>query len=227
VVVVDESEFVMADIPGLVEGAADGKGLGHDFLRHVERARVLVILLDPTPLQVDPVATQYDVLVGELAKHSPELAARRRIVVLNKVDAVEDPADHLRWAEAAGVELHTMSAVTGDGTQSVLYALAQEIDQHIREAPDRAGFVLHRPLPAGYSIKRVGEEWVVSGKAAERAVNLDDLTVAEAADFAAKRLARIGVEAGLAAAGAVAGDDVRIGDIVFTYQPADDESEES
>jgi GTP-binding protein len=227
VVVVDESEFVMADIPGLVEGAADGKGLGHDFLRHVERARVLVILLDPTPLQVDPVATQYDVLVGELAKHSPELAARRRIVVLNKVDAVEDPADHLGWAEAAGVELHTMSAVTGDGTQSVLYALAQEIDQHIREAPDRAGFVLHRPLPAGYSIKRVGEEWVVSGKAAERAVNLDDLTVAEAADFAAKRLARIGVEAGLAAAGAVAGDDVRIGDIVFTYQPADDESEES
>lgn len=227
VVEVDESEFVMADIPGLVEGAADGKGLGHDFLRHVERARVLVILLDPTPLQIDPVATQYDVLVGELAKHSPELAARRRIVVLNKMDAVADPADHVKWAEAAGVELHMMSAVTGDGMQSVLYALAREIDQHVKEAPDRAGFVLHRPLPAGYSIKRVGEEWVVSGKAAERAVNLDDLTVAEAADFAAKRLARIGVDAGLAAAGAVAGDDVRIGDIVFTYQPADEESEES
>ena len=227
VVAVDDSEFVMADIPGLVEGAADGKGLGHDFLRHVERARVLVILLDPTPLQTDSVATQYDVLVGELSKHSPELAARRRIVVLNKVDAIDDPAEHETWAQGAGVELHTMSGVTGEGTSSVLYALAEEIDQHLREAPDRAGFVLHRPLPAGYSIDRVGEQWVVSGKAAERAVNLDDLTVAEAADFAAKRLARIGVDAGLEAAGAVAGDDVRIGDIVFTYQPAPDSSEEA
>jgi GTP-binding protein len=68
--------------------------------------------------------------------------------------------------------------------------------------------------------------WVVSGKAAERAVNLDDLTVAEAADFAAKRLARIGVDDALAAAGAVAGDDVQIGDIVFTYQPASEDTED-
>ena len=96
---------------------------------------------------------------------------------------------------------------------------------HIREAPDRAGFILHRPLPEAFAINRVGEEWVVSGKAAERAVNLDDLTVAPAADFAAKRLARLGVDQALAAAGAVAGDDVRIGDIVFTYEPRDEDDE--
>lgn len=227
VVAVDDSEFVMADIPGLVAGAADGKGLGHDFLRHVERARVLAVLLDPTPLQNDSVAEQYRVLVGELAKHSPELAERRRIVVLNKVDALDDHDEYLRWAESEGIDLLLMSGVAGDGISAVLYALAEEIAKHIREAPDRAGFVLHRPLPAGYSIERVGEEWVVSGKAAERAVNLDDLTVSEAADFAAKRLARIGVDAGLEAAGAVAGDDVRIGDIVFTYQPATEDLDDS
>jgi GTP-binding protein len=226
VVVVDDHEFVMADIPGLVEGAADGKGLGHEFLRHVERARVLLILLDPTPLQTDSVASQYDVLIGELTKHSPELAARRRVVALNKTDALDDLTEYQRWAEAEGLELFAISAVSGDGVSAVLYALAEEIEQHIREAPDRAGYVLHRPLPAGFSIERVGEEWVVTGKAAERAVNLDDLTVDEAADFAARRLARIGVDAGLEAAGAVVGDDVRIGDIVFTYQPVTEETEE-
>jgi GTP-binding protein len=227
VVVVDDHEFVMADIPGLVEGAADGKGLGHEFLRHVERARVLVILLDPTPLQTDSVADQYEILIGELTKHSPELAARRRIVALNKVDALDDLSAHEKWAAAQDLDLFTISAVTGDGIPAILFALAEEIEQHIREAPDRAGFVLHRPLPAGFSVERVGEEWVVTGKAAELAVNLDDLTVAEAADFAAKRLSSIGVDAALEAAGAVVGDDVRIGDVVFTYQRTTEETEES
>lgn len=226
VVSVDDHEFVVADIPGLVEGAADGKGLGHEFLRHVERARVLVILLDPTPLQVDSVPNQYEVLMGELGKHSPELVARRRMVVLNKVDTIADASEYEDWAESVGLDLFLISGITGDGIPALLFALAEEIEQHIREAPDRAGFVLHRPLPAGFSIDRIGEEWVVTGKAAERAVNLQDLTVAEAADFAAKRLASIGVDAGLEAAGAVAGDDVRIGDIVFTYQPATEDTEE-
>lgn len=225
VVAVNDHEFVVADIPGLVEGAADGKGLGHEFLRHVERARVLVILLDPTPVQTDPPAQQYEVLIRELAEHSPELAERRRVVALNKVDALEDVDDYLRWAADLGIEVYPISGVTGDGVESVLYAVAEEVEGHIREAPDREGYVLHRPMPASFSIRRVGQEWVVTGKAAERAVNLDDLTVAEAADFASGRLARIGVDSALADAGAVAGDDVRIGDIVFTYEPKSDEDE--
>ena len=229
VVAVGEHEFVMADIPGLVEGAAEGKGLGHEFLRHVERARVLVILLDPTPLQTESPQQQYEVLVGELAKHSPELAARRRVVALNKVDAADDVEVFTEWADTADVELLPISGVTGEGVAALLFTIAEEIEHHVRETPDRAGFVLHRPVPAAFAVARQGEEWVVSGKAAERAVNLDDLTVAEAADFAAKRLSRIGVDSALAEAGAVAGDDVRIGDVVFTYQPPgaeDDEYEE-
>ena len=221
-----DHEFVLADIPGLVEGAAEGKGLGHEFLRHVERARVLVILLDPTPLQTDSPARQYEVLVDELERHSPDLAGRRRVVALNKTDAVGDLAEEREWAEREGVELHAISSITGEGVPGLLYAIAEEVEQHVREAPDRAGFVLHRPLPAAFAVSRRGEEWVVSGRAAERAVNLDDLTVAEAADFAARRLSRIGVDAALADAGALPGDDVRIGDIVFTYEPPDEDTEE-
>jgi GTP-binding protein len=226
VVSIDDDEFVMADIPGLIEGAADGKGLGHEFLRHVERARVLVILLDPTHLQTVSVQEQYEVLVRELTEHSPELAARRRVVALAKDDTLDDVTEYEEWATTNDIVLYPISGITGDGVAALIYAVAAEIEGHIKEAPDRAGYVLHRPLPDGYSINRIGDEWVVSGRAAERAVNLDDLTVAEAADFASKRLARIGVDQALVDAGAVVGDDVRIGDIVFTYDPLRDDEEE-
>ncbi len=226
VVALEDYEFVMADIPGLVEGAAEGKGLGHEFLRHVERARVLVILLDPTTLQTDSVQRQYEVLVSELERHSPELAARRRVIALSKADTIEDDSEFRDWAASIDISLYPISGITGDGVNALLYAIGSEIEGHIREAPDRAGFILHRPLPEAFTVTWTGEEWLVAGKAAERAVNLDDLTVAQAADFAARRLSRLGVDDALATAGAVAGDDVRIGDIVFTYDPKDDDEDE-
>jgi GTP-binding protein len=221
VVSVDDYEFVLADIPGLIEGAADGRGLGHEFLRHVERARVLVLLLDPTPLQTESAAEQYEVLGSELAKHSPDLAARRRIVALNKIDAVAGGKVVEALETSIGVEVHQISGITGAGVTDLLYAIGEAVESEIREAPDRVGFLLHRPLAEGFVVTRGDEEWIVSGRAAERAVNLDDLTAGPAADFAARRLARLGVDGALAEAGAVAGDDVRIGDIVFTYEPDD------
>ncbi len=225
VVSLDDYEFVLADIPGLIEGAADGKGLGHEFLRHVERARVLVILLDPTPLQTDPVADQYRVLINELEKHSPELATRRRIVAVNKIDSVADD-DWTSLERDLGFEVHRVSGITGSGVTELLYDIGSAVAAEVRAAPDRAGYELHRPLPESFAVQWVGDEWVVSGKAAERAVNLDDLTAGPAADYAAKRLSRLGVDEALAAAGAVAGDDVRIGDIVFIYEPKHDEEDE-
>jgi GTP-binding protein len=222
VVELDERQFVLADIPGLIEGAAGGKGLGHEFLRHTERSRVLVILLDPTPLQETPPDEQLDVLVRELHAHSPELAIRPRIVALNKVDAVPDGS--APEIDTDGAPLHRISGVTGQGVTELGHAIADAVAAAERAAPDRQGFVLHRPLPPSFAVNRRGEEWVVSGRAAERAVNLDDLTSPQAADFAAVRLRRLGVDDALAEAGAVPGDDVRIGDIVFTYDPdvADD-----
>jgi len=223
---VRDHEFVLADIPGLVEGAASGKGLGHEFLRHVERARVLVVLLDPTPLQPDEVARQYQVLVTELTNHSHDLAERPRLVAINKIDATPEWRETVQWAAAAGIEIIPISGVTGEGVEALLLAVTELVEDAVREAPEREGFVLHQPMPDSFRIERRGEEWVVTGRAALRAVNLDDLTVAEAADFAARRLARIGVDAALDAAGAAPGDDVRIGDIVFTYKPGDEDEEE-
>ncbi len=215
VVTVDDREFVLADIPGLVEGAADGRGLGHDFLRHTERARVLVILLDPSPLQETGIADQHSVLIGELESHAAALAMRPRIVAVNKADlgpvgagAIENQVDG---------PVHVVSAVTGEGLDGLMHAVADLVGEAERAAPEREGFVLHRPVAPGFEIDRDGDEWVVRGRAAERAVGLADLTVPEAADFAARRLARLGVDDALRAAGATPGDDVRIGDLVFEF----------
>ncbi len=217
VVEVGDRQFVLADIPGLVEGAAEGRGLGHEFLRHTERARVLVVLLDPTPIQHDSVAVQLAVLSRELAAHSAELAERPQVLAVNKMDAVDDRASVAAWA--SDHDAHLVSAVTGEGLDSLLHAVAGRVDIAERDAPAGEGFVLHRPLPPSFTVRREGAEWIVEGRAAERAVSLDDLTVPEAADFVALRLRRLGVDEALATAGAEPGDDVRIGALVFTYDP--------
>ncbi len=220
VVEVDERQFVLADIPGLIEGAAEGKGLGHEFLRHTERARVLVVLLDPTDIQEHDYRRQLDVLLSELEAHAADLVERPRMIAVNKIDAVGDRAEIAGWA-GRGEAVHLVSAVTGEGLGELMHAVADAVDTVQRTAPDREGFVLHRPLAASFEVHRSESGWEVSGRAAERAVNLDDLTVPEAADFVAARLRRIGVDDALAAAGAQPGDDVRIGDLIFTYDPDD------
>ncbi|MEN8113041.1 MAG: GTPase ObgE [Actinomycetota bacterium] len=217
VVTINDREFVLADIPGLIEGAADGRGLGHEFLRHTERARVLVVLLDPSELQVDSTERQYEILVNELASHSSELAERPRIAVASKSDLpIDEPTG---WAEDLGLDLFEISGITGAGVPDLLHRIADLVDAAERSAPDREGYVLHRPLGTGYSVERRDDEWIVAGKSAERAVNLDDLTNPDAADLVAKRLVATGIDSALRDAGAEPGDDVRIGGIVFTYDP--------
>ena len=214
VVSFDGREFVLADIPGLIEGAAAGKGLGHTFLRHIERARVVVILLDPSPLQERTPSEQLAILEAELTNYSSELAEKPRLLVTNKSDLIQGDAD---------VESMEISGLTGEGVREMLHSVADLIEQSERAAPERHGFVLHRPLGPRYSIVRDGETWVVQGLAAERAVSFADMTSEEAADMAARRLDRLGVDKALAEAGAVDGDEVRIGDIVFEYSSNEEE----
>jgi len=218
VVTLDDREFVVADIPGLIEGAAEGKGLGHAFLRHAERARALLILLDPSPLQEESVADQHSILVSELARHSPGLASRPTVVAVTKADLPEAQGEAEALEESLGQRVYTISAVTGLGLEQLMHAVADAVELAEREAPDREGYVLHRPVPPGFVVDHDGEMWVVSGAAAMRAVALDDLTAPEAADFAARRLATAGIDDALRAAGALSGDDVRIGDVVFEFQ---------
>ena len=213
-------EFVLADIPGLIEGAAEGKGLGHEFLRHVERARVLVILLDPSETQEKSPAEQLEILTREIRDYSNELARRPRLVIVNKSDLVDVESI------AKSLEALQISAVTGDGVDEAIHAIADLVDEAERAAPERKGFVLHRPLGPAFTVRREGDAWRVEGIAAERAVSFSDLTNPEAADLAARRLGRIGVDEALEEAGAVEGAEVRIGDLSFEFVPDFEDEEE-
>ena len=219
VVAVDEREFVLADIPGLIEGAADGKGLGLEFLRHVERARVLVILLDPSPLQSQSVEEQLRILLNELERYLPELVERPRLVVVSKADL---PEASEAATKVPGAML--VSAATRAGLDRFLHATADLVDRALKASPDRPGFVLHRPVLVDLDVRREGNVWVVEGQSARRAVAFADLTVPAAARLASQRLARIGVDRALLEAGAEPGDDVRIGDLVFEFQLPDESS---
>jgi GTP-binding protein len=216
VVSVGDREIVLADIPGLIEGAATGKGLGHEFLRHTERARALVVLLDPSTLQDDPPSQQLAVLLSELAAHSPALVAVPRIVTVSKSDVLD--AGDLEDL-GLGDDVIAFSGLTGEGIDQLMYRIADVVETVEHESPEREGYVLHRPLRDDFTIRRDGSEWFVEGIAAIRAVNLSDLTDPDAAEFVSQRLVSSGIVEGLRDAGAVSGDDVRIGSIVFTFDP--------
>lgn len=220
VVTIDDRSFVMADVPGLVEGAAEGKGLGHEFLRHCERARVLVILLDPSPLQELSPERQYEILERELRMHDPGLADRPRVVAVTKRDlSVESPVTAALLELAP--DLIEISSVAGQGLDDLVHRVADAVDRAGRTSDQGEGYVLHRPLGATFEVERVDGVWVVNGRAAERAVAFNDLTLSDAALLASRRLARLGVDDSLRRAGAKEGDEVRIGDLVFEYSEPD------
>jgi len=205
-----DHEFVLADIPGLIEGAGEGKGLGHQFLRHVERARVLVILCDLAPVDGRSPAEQERVLLAELGRYRPELLSRPRLVVGSKAD-VADPC-----VEFDGMRV---SAVTRAGIDEMLGAIAVLVDEARAAEPEAEPFVVIRPEEQGFSVVREGAHaWRVRGRPAERAVALADLTNPDAMSYLQQRLARMGVERALARAGAADGDVVRIGELELTYE---------
>jgi GTP-binding protein len=213
----DGDEYVVADIPGLIEGASGGKGLGHQFLRHIERARALCVLLDLSPTAERPPAGQLAVLMAELGAYQPELAGRPRLLVGSRADlAAADPG--VDAATDGGVELDVrVSAVTGEGIDRLVGLLADLVREARAELPVRSQFVVHRPVREGYRVAREGSGWVVEGREAVRAVALSDLTRRDALDEAQRRLKRLGIDRALARAGARAGDPVRIGGLTFDY----------
>ncbi len=216
VVRVDEAtEFIVADIPGLIEGASEGKGLGHRFLRHVERARVLCLMLDL--IQIDGVspAEQERILLRELGAHQPELLERPRVVVGTKADAVQP--DELR---ATGWDGAVISAVTGQGVRELVGRLAALVHEAREAEPLVEGVVVLRPEPSGALVERMGDgEFRLVGRDVERVVALNDVTTPDALSFIDQRLDRLGVLKMLARAGAREGDVVWIGEFSFEYQP--------
>jgi GTP-binding protein len=203
-----DHEFVVADIPGLVEGAAEGRGLGHQFLRHVERARVLVLLLDLASVEGHAAADQEAVLLAELERYRPELLARPRLVVGTKADVATDTT-------FAGPRV---SAVTRAGLDAVLGRIGTLVDSARAAEPEVEGFVVLRPEETGFSVSREDDGgFRVHGRGAERVVAMADLTNSEAIAYVHERFRRMGVERALERAGAREGDVVRIGSVELEY----------
>ncbi|MGY6500358.1 MAG: GTPase ObgE [Acidimicrobiales bacterium] len=212
----DGFEMVVADIPGLIEGASEGKGLGHQFLRHVERARALVILVDLAAIDGHTPADQERVLLGELLDYQPDLLDRPRVVIGSRADLEGKVAGAADTSEFDGPRV---SAVTGDGVPQLVTHMRTMVEQARSVEPEPEGFVVHRPIGEGIRVERADDgSFVVIGRQAERAVALSDLTNLEALDYAQARLKRLGVDRALARAGAEQGDTVHIGRLTFEYE---------
>ncbi len=234
-------QFVIADVPGLIPGASEGKGLGHDFLRHVERCAALVHVLDCATAESgrDPVS-DLDTIEAELAAYAdivgPGLAGtglldRPRLVVLNKIDVPEarDLADLVKPEIAArGLAVYEVSAATHEGLRELGFAMAEIVARARALTPEpEPPRVVIRPQPvkeAGFEIVRTPDgAYLIRGEKPARWVRQTDFANEEAVGYLADRLARLGVEEALAEAGAEAGDTILIGDyddaVVFDWDP--------
>jgi GTPase len=222
-----ERQLVLADIPGLIEGAAEGAGLGHEFLAHVERCRALVHLVAVDPLtDVDPV-TAYETVRNELREHGGGLTAVPELVVLSKADlAPTDRLEELRGRLAGAVDapVLSISSATGAGLEDLTRAIFRAVGPEPPPDRDEAGFELehatYRPAgEQGFDVVREDDAFRVTGRGIELLVARHDLTNLEALAYLESRLREIGVIAALERAGFEPGDDVRIGDEEFELDP--------
>ena len=205
----DDFEMVVADVPGLIEGAAAGRGLGHQFLRHVERARVLLVLVDLAEVENKPPDMQEEILMRELGEYDARLLDRPRMVIGTKSDVASLP-----WTGS------TISAVTGQGLDVLIGQLRQLVEEARNADEQPTQYVVQRPTPEGVQVVRQDDgSFEVLGRQALRAVALSDLTDVDAMNHAQERLQQLRVPRALARAGAVAGDVVVIGSFQFEYEP--------
>jgi GTP-binding protein len=241
VVEAGDTTYTVADVPGLIPGAAQGRGLGLEFLRHVERCAVLLHVLDCATLEPgrDP-ASDLDAIESELAQYRGtfgELLAKPRLVVLNKVDVPEarELAALVRPdLEARGLRVFEVSAVSHEGLRELAFALREVVaaDRASRPAPEPARIVL-QPRGVGepgFTVVPDPQEdgaFLVRGEKPERWVRQTDFTNDEAVGYLADRMARLGVEDELKRQGAQAGAAVTIGEVTFDWEPTGgiDESE--
>jgi GTPase len=235
VVTAGETVFTVADVPGLIPGASQGKGLGLDFLRHIERCAVLVHVVDCGTEEPgrDPVS-DVDALEAELAQYTPslgtDLATRPRMIALNKIDVADakDLAEMVRAEfESRGLPVFEISAATREGLREFNYALAAVVEQARADRPPAAPTrIVLRPTAVndtGFTVEPDPDEpdgFVVRGERPERWIRQTNFDNDEAVGYLADRLARLGVEDQLAKLGAIPGSAVTIGDVTFDWEPS-------
>lgn len=213
--------FVMADLPGLIEGASEGKGLGLQFLKHADRTQALVHVVECEPMdESDPIAN-FGIVEEELANYSKELASKPRVIALSKTDMC---ADENRLSELGnklqtlGHEVFPISSATNRGLEPLIYRLAE-----IVRTQSAIGTVpILQPMPvddksSGWSVRREEDYYVVSGQGVERMVAMTDMDNDEAVQYLHRRLSKLGVIESLRRHGAVEGDTVVVGDREFSF----------
>jgi GTP-binding protein len=223
----DDRQLVIADIPGLIEGASGGAGLGHEFLAHVERCRLLVHVLDLKPLDGSDPAENYETVEAELREHGHGLAGLPRLLALSKADLVRpDEARQaaVAWGARLDVETIVTSAATGEGLDELASAIFRHVPppEQAAEAAERpASHRVYRPGKGdAYSIRRTGPgAFRVEGERVERLIARHDVDNDEALRYVEERLRALGVIKALESAGFEPGDDVEIAGIVFELDP--------
>ncbi|MFB9566331.1 GTPase ObgE [Saccharopolyspora hordei] len=240
VVTAGDTVFTVADVPGLIPGASEGRGLGLDFLRHIERCAVLVHVVDCATLEPgrDPVS-DVEALENELAQYTPalqaehggaDLAERPRLVVLNKVDVPEarELAELVRPDfEDRGWPVFEVSTASREGLRELSFAMAAEVERYREQLPPpEPARVVVRPTAVddgGFTVEPDPEDedaYVVRGEKPERWVRQTDFNNSEAVGYLADRLAKLGVEEELAKQGAQPGSQVTIGGVTFDWEPS-------
>jgi GTP-binding protein len=210
----DVDRFVVADIPGLVEGASEGKGLGHRFLRHIVRCRALVLVVD---LSAEDPETDLATLVTELEAYDPELAKRPSIIVGTKTDVVDDPEVAIA---ALGPDALAVSAMTGDGIDELLDRVGLLAEEGEAAEPERSPYVVLRPGKPRFTVSREDSgRWRVQGRSVEQWVLATDLDDEQDVERLQQRMSKEGVERKLVSLGARHGDEVAILDRVFEFLP--------
>ena len=215
---VEDERFVVADVPGLIEGAHEGRGLGHRFLRHVVRCRALVLVVD---LSADDPPADLHVLRRELTAFDPSLAERPTVVVGAKADLVPDPGARAERLDPTAV---AVSSVTGEGIEEVRARIGLVAKEAAEAAPERTSHVVLRPGRPRFTVSRVADgPWRVRGPQVERWVMETDLEDDQQMDALQRRLRREGVFHRLVSLGATGGDDVEIRGRVFVYVPDEED----
>jgi GTP-binding protein len=229
----DTRQLVLADIPGLIEGASGGAGLGHEFLAHVERTRLLVNVLDLAPLDGTDPASNHATVERELERHDPRLAGLPRILALSKVDLVDAASAEIarsEWQERLGPEVPVLltSSVTRAGLRELAAELVRRVPERTEAGDDQAKpadeLPEHRVFrPAAqraYRVQRTGAgSFSVTGAGVERLLARYDLDNEEALAHLERRLRGIGVITALEAEGFQPGDEVQIGGVAFELNP--------
>ena len=214
----DYRTLTVADIPGIIEGAAEGKGLGHDFLRHIERTKVLLFLIDPG--DIEPKET-LGILEEELAQHSDVFRERPRVIVLSKADL---PENRTRFEEVRGDfdAPHLISSVTGEGVDEVLEAVWQALERYEREQREGADFDLSAETEYRYEppfkIQAEDEGFSVEGRKVVRAVRMTDFENEQAVSHLNRTLKKMGLYKALERLGAQDGQSIFIADVELEYR---------